>query len=146
MRRIFISNRHARGFSLLEVLIAVVVLATGLLALAALQGRLTQASADAKVSGRVAAMLSARMDALRSAGYGTVAAGGPVTVTSAAADDCDPATPDATDWLDCARVHAAMKEAAVDVTHSIIATPNGHDAFLIDYDLITPPVRAFLTR
>jgi homoserine O-acetyltransferase len=53
-----------------------------------------------------------------------------------------------TDWLfpvkDCERVHAAMKEAGVPVTHMIIATPNGHDAFLVDYDLITPPVRAFL--
>jgi homoserine acetyltransferase len=37
-----------------------------------------------------------------------------------------------------------MKEAGVHVTHMIIATPNGHDAFLVDYDLITPPVRAFL--
>ena len=54
-----------------------------------------------------------------------------------------------TDWLfpvkDCERVHAAMKEARVDVTHMVIETPNGHDAFLVDYDLITPPVRAFLT-
>jgi homoserine O-acetyltransferase len=54
-----------------------------------------------------------------------------------------------TDWLfpvkDCERVHAAMKEAGVPVTHMIIATPNGHDAFLLDYDLIVPPVRAFLT-
>jgi homoserine O-acetyltransferase len=53
-----------------------------------------------------------------------------------------------TDWLfpvkDCERVHVGMKEAGVECTHMIIATPNGHDAFLVDYDLITPPVRAFL--
>jgi homoserine O-acetyltransferase len=53
-----------------------------------------------------------------------------------------------TDWLfpvaDCERVHAGMKDAHVAVTHLVIETPNGHDAFLIDYDLITPPVRAFL--
>jgi homoserine O-acetyltransferase/O-succinyltransferase len=53
-----------------------------------------------------------------------------------------------TDWLfpvaDCERVHTAMKEAKVPVTHLVIATPNGHDAFLVDYDLITPPVREFL--
>lgn len=57
------------GFSLIEVLIAVVVLAIGLLALGALQASLTRSSADAKVRGRVAAMLSARMDELRSTGY-----------------------------------------------------------------------------
>jgi prepilin-type N-terminal cleavage/methylation domain-containing protein len=62
------SHRHA-GFSLIEVLIAVVVLATGLLALAALQASLTRSSAEAKARGRVAAMLDARMDELRSAGY-----------------------------------------------------------------------------
>ena len=53
-----------------------------------------------------------------------------------------------TDWLfpvaDCERVHVGMREAKVHVTHLVIGTPNGHDAFLVDYDLITPPVRAFL--
>ncbi|MBA3461738.1 MAG: homoserine O-acetyltransferase [Deltaproteobacteria bacterium] len=52
------------------------------------------------------------------------------------------------DWLfptsEIARLEAAMREAGVDVTHLDIATPNGHDAFLIDYDLLNPPVREFL--
>ena len=61
-------NRQA-GFSLIEVLIAVVVLATGLLALASLQASLTRSSAESKARGRIAAMLDARMDELRSAGY-----------------------------------------------------------------------------
>ncbi len=53
-----------------------------------------------------------------------------------------------TDWLfptsEVARVQLAMREAGVDVTHLVLSTPNGHDAFLIDYGLITPPVRSFL--
>lgn len=96
-----------RGFSLLEVLIAVVVLAVGFLALAALQGSLTRASAEAKVRGRVAAMLATRMDDLRNGGYGSLVNGGPTTLTSTNGD-CDPATPDATDWIDCARIQAGL--------------------------------------
>ncbi|WP_460812271.1 prepilin-type N-terminal cleavage/methylation domain-containing protein [Luteimonas pelagia] len=61
--------RRPRGFSLLEVLIAVVVLSTGFLALAALQGSLARASADAKIRTQVAAMMQARMDQLRAIGY-----------------------------------------------------------------------------
>lgn len=53
-----------------------------------------------------------------------------------------------TDWLfppiEVARVHAAMQGAGVDAMHLAIETPNGHDAFLVDYPLITPPVRALL--
>lgn len=53
-----------------------------------------------------------------------------------------------TDWLfppdEVVRLHAAMARTGVDATHLAIATPNGHDAFLIDYPLIVPPVRAFL--
>lgn len=75
-----------RGFTLIEILIAVVILATGLLALTALQGRLAQASAEAKTRSRVAAMLSARMDELRVGQYGNaaldVSAGTGSTVTN----------------------------------------------------------------
>jgi len=60
---------NGRGFSLIEILIAVVILSTGFLALTALQGRLAQASAEAKVRSRVAAMLTSRMDALRAGAY-----------------------------------------------------------------------------
>ena len=53
-----------------------------------------------------------------------------------------------TDWLfppeETARLHAGMVRAGVDATHLALATPNGHDAFLVDYPLIVPPVRAFL--
>jgi prepilin-type N-terminal cleavage/methylation domain-containing protein len=58
-----------RGFSLIEVMIAVVVLSTGLLALAALQANLTRSAADSKVRSRVAALVSSHMDDLRAQGY-----------------------------------------------------------------------------
>jgi homoserine O-acetyltransferase len=49
-----------------------------------------------------------------------------------------------TDWLfpvaEVDRVEAAIAGAK----HERIASANGHDTFLIDYDLITPPVRDFL--
>ena len=53
-----------------------------------------------------------------------------------------------TDWLfpasEMRRIHAAMRAAQIEASHLEIATPNGHDAFLVDYPLITPPVRDFL--
>lgn len=53
-----------------------------------------------------------------------------------------------TDWLfppgEVDRLCAAMGRAGAEASHLPIATPNGHDAFLVDYPLIVPPVRAFL--
>jgi homoserine O-acetyltransferase/O-succinyltransferase len=55
-----------------------------------------------------------------------------------------------TDWLfpppEVARVHEAMTRRKIDSTYLEIATAAGHDAFLIDYDLITKPVKEFLGR
>jgi homoserine O-acetyltransferase len=54
-----------------------------------------------------------------------------------------------TDWLfpvsEAVRVEDALRENGSAVLHDSIQSHNGHDTFLIDYDLITPPVRAFLT-
>ena len=53
-----------------------------------------------------------------------------------------------TDWLfpvaEVDRVETALRANASPVVQERISSPNGHDTFLIDYDLITPPVRAFL--
>jgi len=53
-----------------------------------------------------------------------------------------------TDWLfptsEVSRLLMGMREAGVAATHIEISTPNGHDAFLLDYDKLAPPVRDFL--
>src|SRR5438067_6312370 len=53
-----------------------------------------------------------------------------------------------TDWLfpvaDVEKIELALRGNGNDVRHERIASPNGHDTFLIDYDLITPPVRELL--
>lgn len=53
-----------------------------------------------------------------------------------------------TDWLfpvsESERVAAAMRSLGIEVHHEMLSSPNGHDTFLIDYDLISPRVREFL--
>jgi len=50
-----------------------------------------------------------------------------------------------TDWLfPVAEVERVDEAMVAEVEHVRISSPNGHDTFLIDYDLITPPVRDFL--
>lgn len=55
-----------------------------------------------------------------------------------------------TDWLfppaESVRVANAMRELGVNVVHEEIASANGHDTFLIDFDLIDGLVRDFLSR
>jgi type IV pilus modification protein PilV len=55
----------SRGFSLIEVLIAVLVLATGMLALAALQGAITRNSVDAKIRSQGLAVAVDVLDRVR---------------------------------------------------------------------------------
>ena len=53
-----------------------------------------------------------------------------------------------TDWLfppvESERVAVAMRALGIDVRHEAMISPNGHDTFLIDFQMITPGVRAFL--
>ena len=53
-----------------------------------------------------------------------------------------------TDWLfpvgSVESVASAMRSLGISVQHEHISSVNGHDTFLIDYDLITDPVRKFL--
>lgn len=54
-----------------------------------------------------------------------------------------------TDWLfppPCVDdIEQAMRSLGIAVHHERISSPNGHDTFLIDYPLITEPVRRFLS-
>jgi homoserine O-acetyltransferase len=54
-----------------------------------------------------------------------------------------------TDWLfppaETERVAAAMRALGIDVQHEAMISANGHDTFLMDYDLISPGVREFLS-
>ena len=53
------------------------------------------------------------------------------------------------DWLfppeEVVKVHEAMTEVGIDSTYLELRTGSGHDAFLIDFNLITPPVRELLS-
>ena len=64
-----ISVRNYRGFSMIDVLVAIVVLATALLALAALQGALTRNSADARARSQIVAYAEGLIDQLRATSY-----------------------------------------------------------------------------
>ena len=77
-----VSRSAQRGFSLLEVLIAAVVLAAGLLALTALQGALMRNSADAKARSQLAALAQSVMDDARSNGYGAIPVGSGVQLST----------------------------------------------------------------
>jgi hypothetical protein len=97
------------------VLVAVVVLTVGLLALAALQGSLTRASAEAKARGRVSAMLTARIDDMRNDGYGNL---GPEGTPAPYVSTNQPCDNDGTldDMADCAREQAGLGSLTVSQT------------------------------
>jgi type IV pilus modification protein PilV len=65
------SSRQS-GFSMIDVLVAIIVLATGLLALAVLQGAITRNGVDARARSQVAAFTESVVDRMRSSGYDTV--------------------------------------------------------------------------
>lgn len=90
---IYSRKKVTEGFSLLEVLIAVIVLATGLLALASLQAKLTSNSSDSKARSRIVALMTGVIDQERASGYSSIAAFG--------ATSCTTATPTAIQTMIC---------------------------------------------
>lgn len=98
------SHRRSQGFTLIEVMIAALVLTTGFLALTALQGSLIQSSADSKVRSQVAAYAVSELDRLRLGGVDAIAAS--TTLGSAVA---------ATDPLKLAMEAAGLSELRRDI-------------------------------
>lgn len=121
--------RAASGFTLLEVLIAVVVLATGLLALTALQGALIRSSADAKARSQVAAYLAGEMDRIRS--------GVPIQPTQSAVAG-------GTDEISKAAAAAAL--GSLDVTTSITQYVDVNGTFIAQNPAINPGGRSYFNR
>jgi len=80
-----VKSRAVRGFSLIEVLIAVVIMSIGLLALASLQLSLVRSSGHTKAQSVAMGLAKEQIENLRAftdyAGYRDVDAAGPVTVT-----------------------------------------------------------------
>lgn len=119
------------GFSLIEVLVAVVILATGLLALTALQGRLAQSSADAKVRSRVASLLTSRMDELRAGQYtnippaaGSASATFTATCAGGAAWVCDAESESKASGLSVVHTYARFMDVGGTFTNSGAAAPS----------------------
>lgn len=72
------SGRHEGGFSLLEVLVTILILAFGLLGLASLQLRMAAANSEAYQRAQAAALLADMVERVRASadvGSGTIAAG-----------------------------------------------------------------------
>ena len=117
------------GFSLIEILVAVVVLATGLLALTALQGRLAQASSEAKTRSRVAAMLSSRMDELRAGQYdNTALAYDTGTGSTTSTFTCTSGAPA---WLCTAQAESSISGLSVTQTVQRYTSAIGASAFSV---------------
>src|SRR5258708_14836583 len=68
-----VNARYARGFSMIDVLIAIVVMATALLALAVLQGTLTRNTADARARSQIAMYGDGLLEQSRQSGYSGIA-------------------------------------------------------------------------
>ena len=102
------------GFSLIEVMVAVVILATGLLALAALQGALARNSSDAKARSAIVAALTSRMSVIRQGGAGCA----PLPATAPV--KCDVTWDGSTGWVSAAAAQAGASTLSVKESISVM--------------------------
>lgn len=123
--------KNQRGFSLLEVLIAVVVLAAGLLALTALQGALVRSSADAKARSQLVTYAQSVMDRARQQGYGSFQNGTPVTQSAYLTDFAPYASPAAAASAELARVAQAMGVSSVTDTSTVTRVVVGTNEYKV---------------
>lgn len=77
--------RRDSGFSMIDALIAIVVLATGLLALGVLQAALTRNAADARARSLIAAYSEGLIDKLRANGYDAIGSNSGTVMTTTTA-------------------------------------------------------------
>lgn len=136
--RTFPWSRHTLGFSLIEVMVAVVILATGLLALAALQGALARNSGDAKARSAILAAMTSRMSEIRQGDLGCTPA------PAAAPVGCEVTWSAGTDWLDDAAAQAGASNLTVQESieiHYWNATDKAFEnAFIDDVPSVTRAV------
>ncbi len=125
--RTYSQHRRQTGFSLIEVMIAVIVLATGLLALAALQISLTRSAADAKARSRMAALLETVIDYQRSQGFSNVPTG--TNTTNASSSACSTSTNSIAMFIKCAQDDAGVSVVSVTEIGTEYYAANGSSSF-----------------
>jgi len=123
--------RKQRGFSLLEVLIAVVVLAAGLLALTALQGALVRSSADSKARSQLVAYAQSVMDRARQQGYGAFATGRPLSQSAFWTNPAPYADAATAATAELASVATAMGAGSVTDTSTVTRVVSGTNEYKV---------------
>jgi len=108
------------GFSMIDVLIAILVLATGLLALGVLQGALARNGADARARTQIAAYAETLIDKSRANGYDAF---GSMTVTPSSSA-CSASPQSFTQKMQCEAYNAQTYAGVSNLTTTIASTEN----------------------
>lgn len=77
--RVLLASDNRSGFTLIEIMVAVLILAVGILGLVSTSGFVMRQVGDGAFHTRAAAIAGSRMERLRSVNCKTIASGGPVT-------------------------------------------------------------------